>query len=143
MYLFLMQNQWENYGNLEINYSFTLNLVLFFPSWHIQHTVSGILLNFCSNYMVCFKMLMQKVFNVYIVFDILSNSILRAQSPECWETWETFHHLSNESPKHLANIPIKQSQKLPWWNEHYSIYAVTQQTDFPRVYAKTTRKMEL
>lgn len=50
-----------------------------------------------------------------------------------------------ESPHHLANIPIKQSQKLITWVKEAlpSIYATTQQTDFPKADAKSVEKMEL
>lgn len=103
--------KWHQFRNKQLFY---IKNTPFFPSWRMQHTASGIPFNFCSNYIVCFKMLMQKVLDVYIVFDILSNSI---QEPNLWSAEK--HHLSNESPHHLANIPIKQSQKLPGWNEHY------------------------
>lgn len=89
------------------------------------------------------KWLYIKVLKVYIVFYILSNSILRAQSPKCWETWEIFNHLSNESPHHLANIPIKQSQKLPGWNEHYLQFMLWHnRLIFPRYMPNQSKKVK-
>lgn len=134
-----MQYQWKNDSHLEINNSSTLNLVLFLPSWHMQHTTSGILFNFCSNYMMRFKMLMQKVYNVYTVFDILSNSILRAQSLKCWET-SSIKRVTIPLGKYTYQT-ISEIAWVKW--ALLAIYAVRQQTDFPRVHAKSIGKMEL
>lgn len=84
-------------------------------------------------------MLMQKLCNVYTVFDILSNNILRAQSLKCWETssikWVT-------TP--LGKYTYRTNSEIAWvkW-ALFAIYAATQQTDFPRVHAKSIEKMEL